>query len=282
MDMDGFDQLADLALSKSGQALKRSHVYLIEARLSHILRRENFSNLLELADCLQARPNPGFEEEIVSAMADKKTSFFLERDTLRYIVDTAIPDILKRQDKLGAHYPVQIICAGGGTGQEAYSLAMLLDESDNEEIRQRDIEILSLDMCKASTQRARDGLYGHYEIQMGMSVQRMLKYFARSDNAWKISDDIRDKVLFEVANLMVPLDGLTSADIILCRNVLPNMTAAMATGLAGRLGRLLASEGLLFLGANSQSPAPGFGASHNAPDGTWFFDPSLAAETAAA
>ena len=282
MDMDGFDQLADLALSRSGQALRRAQVYLIEARLSHILRRENFSTLAELADCLKARPNPAFEEEIVAAMADKKTSFFHERDSLRYIVDSAIPEILKRQDKLGERYPVQIICAGGGTGQEAYSLAMLLDESTNDELRQRDIEITSVDMCKASSQRARDGIYGHYEIQMGMSVHRMMKYFERNDNAWQISTDLRDKVTFEIANLMEPLDGLGSADIIVCRNVLPNMTAAMAAGLAQRLGGMLAKDGLLFLGEGSLSPGSGFQQPPHAPNGAWFYDPSLVAETAAA
>lgn len=282
METDGFDELADLALSKSGQALRRSQKYLIEARLSHILRRESFSSLSELSACLLARPNPGFEDEVVAAMADKKTSFFQDRNTLHHIVDTVLPDIVSRQEETGENDPIQILCAGGCTGQEAYSLAILLDEADETKLMGRAVEILSIDMCKASTARGQDGLYGHYEIQMGMSVHRMLKYFSRHDDAWQISEEIRNRVTFEDANLMSPLDGLTSADVILCRNVLPNMTTAMAMGLSKRLGGLLVREGFLFLGVE-EVPAPGSGlVLSDGAVGAWYFDPDADQGTAAA
>jgi chemotaxis protein methyltransferase CheR len=166
MDMTGFDELADLALRKSGQAVHRRQAYLIEARLSDILRRESFSTLTELSDCLKARPNPAFEDEVVTAMASKETQFFQDREALVYIVDKLLPDFAAKQDTNGEERPIRILCAGGCTGQEPYSLAILVDEAGEEKRLGRKVELISVDMCKASTQRAKDGIFNHFEIQM--------------------------------------------------------------------------------------------------------------------
>ena len=274
MSMRGFDELADLALRKSGQVFKRSQIYLIEARLGTILRRENFTTLSELSECVLARPNPAFEDEIVAAMADKETAFFQDKPALEHIVNIALPRIAKAQEEAGEAYPIRILCAGGASGQEAYSLAMLLDEADSATWLDREIELLSIDMCKASTQRARAGLFGHFEIQMGLSVHRMLKYFTRQDDAWCISEEMREKVSCEVENLMQPFEGFELFDIILCRNVLVHMTTGFANNVAGRLGKLLTEDGLLFLGAGeSLVGVPGLHPSFQAPM-AWCFDPA--------
>ena len=273
MDMTGFDELADLALRKSGQAIHRRQSYLIEARLSDILRRENFSTLSELSECLKARPNPAFEDEIVTAMASKETQFFQDREALTYIVDTLLPGFAAEQDAMGDERPIRILCAGGGTGQEAYSLAMLLDEAEEGKPLGRKVELISVDMCKASTLRAVEGVFNHFEIQMGLSVHRMLKHFSRKDDSWQISEQIRKRVSFEVENLLQPFDGVESFDVILCRNVLPKMAMPISASLVSRLGALLGPEGVLFTGANEYLAS----ATHmfpraGAPSG-WTYDP---------
>lgn len=275
MDMMGFDELADLALRKSGQAVKRSHAYLIEARLGNILRRENFSTLHELSECLKARPNIAFENEVVAAMANKQSSFFHERETLEHIVEVMLPRLVREQEEAGEHQALRVMCAGGGTGQEAYSLAILLDEADEQTWLGRPIELVSVDMCRASTMQAEEGLYGHFEIQMGLSVHRMLKYFSRKDESWVIADKLRKKVNFKVENLIDPFDEFETFDIILCRNVFPFMAVPIATSLAQRLCGLLAYNGVLFAGVDEDlNSVPGF---YNAPDvrGGYCFDPAL-------
>lgn len=251
MGSAGFDEIADLALRKSGQNFRRSQHYLVEARLAHILRRESFASLNELAECLQARPNQAFEDEIVAALTSKTAVFFQDREALGHIVKTLLPRAsAARAD--GEREPLRVLCAGGGTGQEAYSLAILLDEAERLGAAALDVDIISIDLCRATTERARKGLFGHFEIQMGMSAQRMLKHFHREDAHWKVSDEIARRVRFEVANLMDPFDRDDAFDVVLCRNVMIHMAGPIAQDLADRLSTLLLPTGLLFLGQGEQ------------------------------
>lgn len=248
MSNSGFDELADLAMSRSGQAFLATQHYLVEARLAHILRRENFSTLSELAECLRARPNPVFEDEVVAALTNKNSAFFRDRRGLSHMVETVLPKMAAVKSEAGDDTPLRVLCAGGGAGQEAYSLAILLDEADAPDLEARGVELVSLDICRASTERGKAGLFGHFEIQTGLSVHRMLKYFSRTDDRWCISEDLRGKVRFDVANLMQPLDEPVGFDIILCRHVLSGMASSIGKGVAERLAGSLLPEGLLFLG----------------------------------
>lgn len=255
MTSTGFDDVADLALRKSGQAIRKSQRYLVEARLAGIMRRENFASLDELTECQRARPNRMLDDEIAAALTEKKTQFFKDRKTLTHLVHELLPRAVARQTEAGEHEPLRILCAGGGTGQEAYSLAILLDEAEEAGLAPVDLEIISIDICAASTKRAEAGSFGHFDIQMGLSAQRMLKNFVRRDDQWFISDSIRNRVEFEIANLMDPFDGHDGFDFILCRNVMPQMAAPIATDLAERLSALLVPTGFLFLGPGE--PLPG-------------------------
>lgn len=254
MSDTGFNEIADLAMRKSGQAFRATHRYVVEARLSAILLRENFLSLEELSDCLKARPNPQFEDEVVSALTSKETRFFDDRDTLSHIVDTMLPKMGADRAETAIDRPVRILCAGGGTGQEAYSLAILLDEAKADGKTLPPVEIISLDICKASRRRAKAGLFGHFEIQMGMSVHRMLKYFTRQDDRWQINEHIRKMVDFQTGNLLEPITELGGFDVILCRNVLTGMVGTMAAGVARSLSRTLNKEGVLFLASREILP----------------------------
>lgn len=274
MTVHGFDELADLALRKSGHAFRPNQVYLLESRLSEILRRESFSELGELADCLKARPNPVLENEIVTAMLSKETRFFDDRKTLQALVDERIPKLAKSQEETGETRPIRIWCAGGGSGQEAYSLAILLDEANAEERFGRSVEIVSTDICKWTTEKAVHGIYDHYEIQFGLSAKRMLKYFTKADNDWKANASLRERVTFEVQNLMEPFDAYERFDIILCRNVLGALLSPIATDIVKRLGPVLSSGGTLLLAPGETLPVDtGMFRAEGKPN-FWHFDPS--------
>lgn len=247
MSDTGFNEIADLAMRKSGQAFRATHRYVVEARLSAILLRENFLSLEELSDCLKARPNPQFEDEVVSALTSKETRFFDDRETLSHIVENIVPKAAVKLAETGVERPVRILCAGGGTGQEAYSLAILIDEAKAAGMALPPVEIISLDICKASRRRAKAGLFGHFEIQMGMSVHRMLKYFTRQDDRWQLNETIRKQVDFQTGNLLDPVTEPGSIDVILCRNVMNGMVGTMAASVARNLSRALSREGVLFL-----------------------------------
>jgi len=196
-------------------------------------------------------------------------------------VETALPNAARKQEAAKETRPLRILCAGGGTGQEAYSIAMLLDESDEAKLLGRKVELVSVDFCKVSTSRAEAGFFGHFEIQMGLSVHRMLKYFSRKDDGWVLNEAIRNRVSFEVENLMQPFDGIEAFDVVLCRQVLPDMATSIGADLAKRLGRLLGPDGLMFLGEGETMPAacglhPSFDIL-----GAYCFDPSRDVEESA-
>ncbi|MEM9668214.1 MAG: CheR family methyltransferase [Pseudomonadota bacterium] len=263
MAIAGFDELADLALQSSGFVFRTTQAYLLESRLSHIMRRENFSTLEELANCLRARPNPVFEQEIAAALTSKETRFFSDRKVLSRIVSDILPGLAEQstgKDNL------RILCAGGGSGQEAYSLAILLQEAGLDYLDGRTVDIVSIDICKASTERARSGLFDHFEIQTGLSVQRMLSNFEKTDDHWRARGEIRQRVSFRQQNLLQDLSGLGTFDIILCRNVLKSMATTIAGDVADRMTKQLRSRGLMFLGEGEQLPGlvEGVEASYNA------------------
>lgn len=275
MKVRGFDELADLALRKSGHAFRANQTYLLEARLGPIMRRESFSELGELADCLKARPNPILEQEIVAAMLGKDTRFFGNRKTLRTIITELLPAIANDREEAGGKAPLRVWCAGGGAGQEAYSLAILLDEMPEDAMIDQKVEIVSTDICKQSTDKAVLGIYDHYEIQLGLSAKRMLKYFSKKDNDWQANSTLRERVEFNVQNLMEPFDEFERFDIILCRNVLGGILTPIATDITRRLGPVLNEGGALFLGENEVLPVDtGFQLSTHI-EGAWHYDPKL-------
>jgi len=240
-----FNELADLALKGSGQAIPRSKSYLIEARLAPIARREGFGSLEDLVHCLKSRANPVFASECAAALVSKDTWFFRERETLQRLAE----DILPMRLKAGNTGRLKIWIAGGSTGQEAYSLAMMLEDDMPPALRGSKIEILSTDLCKAAIERARAGKYGHYEVQKGLSIHRLMKHFNRTDSGqWEISEVLRSRVSFRQHNLLESAGGLGKFDVILCRNVLSGMDRAARSRVADSLAAQLMPGGLILLG----------------------------------
>lgn len=239
-----FNELADIALKSTGQFIPPSKAYLVEARLSAILRREGFASPDELAACLRARPNPVFEAEIASALQTRQTWFFRERDMLERLVHGVLPERLK-QSKAGR---LKIWCSGVSTGQEAYSLAILLQEAAAS-LRGARIEILASDVCRQSVTSARAGIFGHFDIQRGLSIHRLLAHFEQLETGqWQASEALREAVTFRHHNLLDEEAPLGQFDVIVCRHVLSGMDRAMRSRVAETLMRHLLPGGVLILG----------------------------------
>jgi len=241
-----FHALAELARRRTGQALSPSKAYLVDARLSGLVRREGFATLDDMMACLEVRPNPVLEAEIAAALLSRNTWFFRERDCLERIVQDVLPGRLKAS-KSGR---LKVWCAGGSTGQEAYSLAIRLAEMAGEPgLRGSRVEIVSTDLCRRTTEQARLGTFGHYEVQRGLSIHRLLAHFQRLESgSWKISEALREAVSFRQHNLLDDPSGLGQFDVILCRNVITGMAPDVRTQVAEALSAQLAADGVLMLG----------------------------------
>jgi len=240
-----FNALADLALNGSGQSIPASKAYLIEARLAGIARREGFGTLEDLVHCLESRQNPVFRAEVAAALLSRDTWFFREPGSLEAVAKTTLPERIAASPS----GRIRIWCAGGSTGQEAYSLAMLLEEEAAASLAGAKVEILSTDICKQAIEKSRSGIFGHYEVQRGLSIHRLLKHFTRLDSGdWQASEALRTRVSFRVHNLLEPAGGLGKFEIILCRNVLSGMARSARTRVADSLANQLAPGGLILLG----------------------------------
>lgn len=240
-----FDELADLALRQTGQAFERSKAYLMEARLATICRRESFASLDDLTHCLKARPNPRFESEVAAALTGKATRFFSERETLEQVISHALPARLKQS----TNGRLRIWCAGVATGQEAWSLAIRLSELTDQPISKAQIEIIASDISVPALQTAQSGTYGHYAVQTGLSIDRLVTHFDRQTTGdWMIKSGIRERVTFKRHNLLESANALGQFDVILCRGVLSKMAPVMAKQAVETLAGQLLPGGFIFLG----------------------------------
>jgi chemotaxis protein methyltransferase CheR len=235
-----FNELADLALKGSGQTLVPSKAYLISARLAPIARREGFGAMEDLVHCIKARANPVLVAEVTAAMLSKDTGFFRERDQLSH----AVNDVLAARLAAVPGKP-RVWCAGGSTGQEAYSLALLMAEAGLTE----QIELVSTDLCKVATDKARAGVYNHYDAQMGLSIHRLLAHFNKLQSGeWQVSEALRTPIGFRVHNLLETASGLGKFDVIFCRHVLSGMSRTARARVAEHLAGALQVGGMIYLG----------------------------------
>ena len=239
-----FNALADLALNASGQSIPASKAYLIEARLAGIARREGFGSLDDLVHCLESRQNPVFRAEVAAALLSRDTWFFREPGSLDGLVRTKLPERVAASPS----GRIRIWCAGGSTGQEAYSLSMLLEDETSAGLAGVKVEILSTDLCKQASEKARIGTFGHYEVQRGLSIHRLLRHFTRLDSGdWQASEALRTRVSFRQHNLLEPAGGLGKFEIILCRNVLSGMARSARARVVESFANQLAPGGLIVL-----------------------------------
>ena len=245
MQESTFNELADLALRNSGQHFAPTKSYLMDARLSNISRRESFATLDDLVQCLKARPNPRFEQEVAAALTSKTTSFFNERETIEQIVTHALPQRLK----LSKSGKLRIWCAGVSTGQEAWSLAMRIREDVGSPLASAQIEIIGSDISTDCVEKAKRGVYGHFDVQKGLSIHRLMTNFNRHDNGeWELKDELRETVFVRRQNLLNPASDLGGFDVILCNNVISSLAKPAKRQVLETLSKQMLPDAYLFFG----------------------------------
>lgn len=239
-----FNELADLALRISGQHIPSSKAYLMEARLSSISRRESFATLDDLVHCLKARPNQRFELEVAAALTGKLTRFFNEKDVIEQIVSHALPQRLK----LSKSGRLRVWCAGVSTGQEAWSLAMRLKEQVGSPLAKAEIEIVGSDISSDCIETAERGIYGHFDVQKGLSIHRLMTNFTRHNTGeWEVNEELRKSVTFRRHNLLHPAHDLGAFDLVLCSNVLSGLAKSAQREVVDTITAQMLPEAFLFL-----------------------------------
>ena len=241
----GFTLLQRFVRDHAGLALEEEKRYLIESRLQPVMRDEKIQSLDVLAQKLLSDPRSDLATLVIEALTINETSFFRDRALFTAFAERLLPALIaekKDQRRL------RVWCAGCSTGQEPYSLAMLIDEQARD-LSGWQVEIVATDLSASVVENARRGIYSQFEVQRGLPVKMLLRYFTQQGDSWRISDYLRAKISFRAQNLMnVPRDA-GKFDIIFCRNVLIYFDVATKRQVLGRLAGALAPAGYLVLGA---------------------------------
>ena len=243
-DVD-FDFLRAYLKTRSGLALTAEKRYLIESRLSPICRRFNLAGLPQLVSALRGGRDLVMEKAVVEAMTTNETFFFRDRTPFDLFKDVLLPEAIARR---AAQRKLRIWCAAASTGQEPYSLAMLLQEAAPK-LAGWNIDLVATDLSTEVLEKAKAGLYSHFEVQRGLPVQLLVKNFEQIGEQWRISQTLRSMVDFCPLNLLHPFETLGTFDIIYCRNVLIYFDAPTKGDVLGRLSASLSPDGALLLGA---------------------------------
>jgi chemotaxis protein methyltransferase CheR len=190
ISLAAFSFLAELLRSRSGLVIGQDKIYLLETRLAPILKREKLRDLNDLAERLHGRGADAVARDVVEAMTTNESFFFRDDKPFQHFRSQALGRLVAARP---AGTPLRIWSAAASSGQEAYSLAMILAES-RAVLGDRRVEVLGTDLARDQLSRAREGLYTQFEVQRGLPVQMLMRYFHREDAGWRISDALRAMV----------------------------------------------------------------------------------------
>lgn len=245
MTGNDYDFIRKLLRQRSGLMLSAEKQYLVESRLMPVAQRNGIPNLFELARRLRAGTDEALITEVVEAMTTNETFFFRDRLPFDHFRTFILPQLLASRER---HKRIRVWCAAASTGQEPYSLAMAIKEMGKDLDGFR-IEILATDLSGEVLEKAKAGLYSQFEVQRGLPIHLLVKYFTQVGEMWQIAPDIRAMVQFRTLNLLSDFSRQGVFDLIVCRNVLIYFDQATKSDVLDRLGRVVAQDGFLILGA---------------------------------
>lgn len=244
MTPQNFAVFAQILRAGSGLAIGPDKQYLLETRLTPLLRRENIASLDAMADRLRGQPQGALARDVIEAMTTNESFFFRDDKPFAHVRTKALPTLIGTRP---AGTKLRVWSAAASTGQEAYSLAMLFTEL-RITLGTREVEIVGTDISREALTRARDGIYTQFEIQRGLPMQYLVKYFRKDGTQWRLNEAIRGMASFREWNLLGDLRSLGQFDIIFCRNVLIYFDPPTKAKALDAIARQLAPDGLLYLG----------------------------------
>jgi len=237
--------LAGLLEARTGQQLTMSRRWRIETALSALLRDRGIGTLDELITILVMGKEPSLSQQVVEALLNNETYFFRDRAPFDLLARYALPELFQRHQK---NRHIRIWSAGCSTGQEVYSLAMLFAE-DSDKWRGWTIDLLGSDVSTHCIDRARLGTYSQFEVQRGLGVNQMIKWYEETADGWRVVEALRRPVRFQVHNLLEPAPHPGGFDIVLCRNVMLYLSPEKRALAFERLAGAMSDDGWLMLGA---------------------------------
>lgn len=244
MKSEDFQYLSSLIKQRSGLVLSEDKAYLLESRLMPLARRRGFKGLDELVDAVRKHKEESLLQATTEAMTTNESFFFRDIQPFDLFRDQVLPHLLaKRANKKS----FRIWCCAASSGQEPYSLAITLLEQAQKMAGWR-TEIIGSDISREILDKAESGSYSQFEVQRGLPIQFLLKYFDKDEESWQAKADLRKMVQFKELNLLGDLKAIGSCDVVFCRNVLIYFDQETKTKVLNQISSLMPEDGVLFLG----------------------------------
>jgi chemotaxis protein methyltransferase CheR len=241
-----FQYLQRALKERSGIVLSSDKAYLVESRLTPVARKRGLAGVDELLAVMR-KGDSALQVEIVDAMTTNESLFFRDIKPFEGLRDTVLPAIVAAKKATGGRPRIRIWCAACSSGQEPYSIAMLIREQAAV-LAGVQFDILATDISTEMVARAVDGTYSQFEVQRGLPIRMLIKYFNQIGDRWRLDESIRKMVEFRQFNLLDGYRSLGAFDIVFCRNVLIYFDQPTKTAVLDRIGEVLAKQGVLFLG----------------------------------
>jgi len=246
MNNEDFALLSRIVHERSGLALKPEKAYLFETRLPPVAQKLGLADLGALIALLRRGGQAAAEVAVTEAMTTNETFFFRDSKPFEQFRRITLPNLIAAR---AAKKHLRIWCAAASTGQEPYSLAMILAE-ERARLAGWRVEIVATDISQEMITRAKDALYSQFEVQRGLPVQYLMRYFTQTGERWRVKDEIRAAVHYRPFNLLEDPTALGSFDVVFCRNVLIYFELATKQRVLERVAGRMPSDGQLFLGAS--------------------------------
>ncbi|HEY0052822.1 MAG TPA: protein-glutamate O-methyltransferase CheR [Caulobacteraceae bacterium] len=240
--------LQALLQGRSGFVLQADRAYLVESRLGSLARREGYPSVSALLVALRQQPGGTLAWAAIEAMSSTDTHFFRDRTPFAQLQAEILPAFAKARPG-GA---VRVLSAGCATGQEPYSIAMAAREAGLD-----GVEICGADLSERCLEKARAGLYTQFEVQRGLPVRRLLRWFDKVEDMWRIKPELRGVVRWGRVNLLDDLSAMAGFDVIFCRYVLKDFAPERRARVLEALAAILAEDGVLCLGASETASEAG-------------------------
>ena len=245
MTPSDYEFLRKFLKERSGLDLSSDKQYLVESRLMPLARKSGLSGITELVQALGKGGADRLAAEVVEAMTTNETFFFRDKVPFEHLRDTVLPVLLPARANRRS---LRIWSAASSTGQEPYSIAMCLKEHAAALSGWR-VEIVATDLSQEVLEKSKAGIYSQFEVQRGLPIQLLVKYFTQAGELWQLNSDIRGMVQHRQLNLLQDFSHLGKFDVIFCRNVLIYFDLETKIGIFDRMARLIEPDGMLMLGA---------------------------------
>jgi len=244
-----FDEFRDFLKQSCGIVLGDSKQYLVTSRISRIMSENNIADLHQLVTKIRSNPRCGLREKIIDAMTTNETSWMRDIHPYDIMRNKVLPELMT-----SGFGTARIWCAASSTGQEPYSLSMIIEEfkQANMGALKRPIEILGTDLSKTVLAQCETAEYDSLAMVRGLTEERKRKFFVPVDagKTWRVKDEVKSRVKFKYFNLLDNFGLLGKFDIVFCRNVLIYFSSEQKSDILRRIHATLKPGGYLFLGAS--------------------------------